>query len=73
MQVRTESLVTDGIVATEGATIDLRPAARFFVPQMATAELPAPGTVPGMLVWDTTTSSLRLAIGSTWETIALVV
>jgi len=73
MRVRTEAVVTESIVATPGATIDLRSAGTFYVPQMAAAALPLAASVPGMLVWDTTGSCLRLAVGGTWETIALLV
>ena len=72
MEVHTDRLVADCIVAKEGATVDLRSAAAFFVPQMAAAALPSAVSVPGMLVWDTTNHALRVAVAGVWETVAVV-
>jgi hypothetical protein len=72
MQLHTERLIAGRIEATQGAAVDLRPAATFFLPQMPAASLPDPTTVPGMLVWDTTNATLRLAASGTWETVALL-
>lgn len=72
MEVHTERLITDRIIANAGADVDLSQATRFMLPQMPTASLPPAATVNGMLVWDTSAGALKLAAGSAWEIVAIV-
>jgi len=70
MKIHTESLTTDRLQAKPGSTVDLSQATTFIVPRIATASLPDPSTVEGMLVYDSTDSTLKIASGGAWVALA---